>query len=314
MTSGKDPTATRRAGRERSDTLQAMLDGYIAARGLKAVSAKRYRDRMRGDLPDWLGRSIADISPQMVLTRYEELCRRSISGANLTMKILTGVCRRAIKILPDRADDTAMMRRVPTESLSGEWKTLSRRTSLLQPDDLPSWWTAVGQLKSEQSRRALQALLVTGLRANELLQLRWTDVDEARRRLSIRDSKTGPFTKIIGPQLASWLAEWRANDPRARVFPINDLRAALGQVRRLGGKLIMPDDLRRTYLTFGERSGAPVVTLKKLANHSVKGDTTFGYVLPSDTDLQHWAATIEAVILDTARGVSNIVELRRASP
>src|ERR1700724_4078595 len=134
---------------------------------------------------------------------------------------------------------------------------LARKTFVLEPDELSAWWVAVGDLQDEQSRRALRALLVSGLRLNELLQLRWADIDEARRRLTITDSKTGPFTKTIGPELASWLAEWRPadhgvtksshqkrHDDKGRVFNLGTLRAALAEVETKGGKRVSANDLR----------------------------------------------------------------------
>ena len=45
-----------------------------------------------------------------------------------------------------------------------------------------------------------------------------------------------------------------------------------------------------------------MVVLKRLANHSTKGDVTSGYVLPSENDLRHWASVIEKAILNAARG------------
>ena len=59
----------------------------------------------------------------------------------------------------------------------------------------------------------------------------------------------------------AWLRAERAE------YLMDDLRAALHQVERRGGKRITPHDLRRTFLTFGERVGAPMVVLKRLANH-----------------------------------------------
>jgi len=41
----------------------------------------------------------------------------------------------------------------------------------------------------------------------------------------------------------------------------------------------MLHDLRRTFLTIAERLAFSYVVLKKLANHSGKNDTTFGYVV-----------------------------------
>ena len=74
-------------------------------------------------------------------------------------------------------------------------------------------------------------------------------------------------------------------------FGVNDLRAALEQVEKAGGKAITPHDLRRTFASFAERAGAPFTTLKVLMNHSTRGDITMGYVRPSEADLLHWAET-----------------------
>src|SRR5271168_1923729 len=41
----------------------------------------------------------------------------------------------------------------------------------------------------------------------------------------------------------------------------------------------MLHDLRRTFLTMAERLGFSYVILKKLANHSGRNDTTFGYIV-----------------------------------
>ncbi len=316
MHEGKDPQSARRSARQRSDTLQAMLDAYISAKGVRETTAEKYRAQMRRSLPDWLDRPIGDITPQMVRLRYEQLLKKSVSEANGVMRVLRAVSRRAIKVLPDREDGSAMMKSVPTDSLAGSWKNLGRKTSLLEADELPAWWTAVEGVRSDASRRALQALLITGLRVNELLQLKWSDVDLAKQRLTIRDSKTTAFTKFIGPELTRWLRAWRSSDAQAGpVFDVDDLRAALEQAARAGGKRITPHDLRRTFLTFGERAGAPIVTLKMLVNHSTRGDVTLGYIRPSDDDLRHWAAVIEAAVLNAARGGALVVTLggRRAS-
>lgn len=302
MHDGLDPQLTKKSVRQRSDTLKAMVEAYISAKDLKAATAKQYRALVGRNLADWLEKPVIDITPQMVLLRYEAICRRSISEANGTMRVLRAVCRRAKKALPERADGSALMKVVPTETLSGGWRSLGRKTTLLQPEELPAWWAAVGFLKSDASRRALHSLLLTGLRVSELLGLNWSDFDHANRRLIIRDSKTGAFAKVIGPELASWLGRWRSDDQLTPVFGVYDLRTALARVSLLGGKRITPHDLRRTYLTFGERAGAPMVVLKRLANHSTRGDVTSGYVLPSDTDLRYWAARIEREILSAAHG------------
>jgi integrase len=313
MAQGKDPQAKRRAARARSDTLGATLEDYIAAKDIRASTAGKYRAQLRRHLFDWLDKPIADITPQMVRLRYEALLKRSVSEANGTMRVLRAVCRRAVAVLPARPDGSPMMRGTPTDALARGWKPLARKTTRLDPEDLPAWWRGVDSVESEDSRRALRGLLVTGLRVNELLRLAWADVDLPRRRLAIQDSKTGAFEKFIGPEFAGWLACWRGDaKPDALVFNVRDLRAALQSTVRHGGKRVAPHDLRRTFLTFGEQCGAPIVCLKRLVNHSTNGDVTVGYVHPSDDGLRHWAAVIERALLRAAQEETAIARLRAA--
>jgi integrase len=94
---------------------------------------------------------------------------------------------------------------------------------------------------------------------------------------------------------------------------VNDLRAALEQVGKHGGKAIIPHDLRRTFASFAERAGTPITTLKVLMNHSTRGDITMGYVRPSEADLLHWAGIIEGAILAAGRGGEIISFAARAA-
>jgi integrase len=300
MVRGRDPAVVKRAKRERSRTLDEMLDEYISARQVKASTASRYRGALRRACGDWLAKPIVEIIPAQVRVRYEEIAKRSISEANNFARTLRAVSRRAAVVLPDRADGSAAMKAIPTASLQGAWRTLDRRTNVLEPSEIAPWLKGVEGLHSNRSKRALLTLLLTGLRAQEALQLDWHDVDEDRRRLIIADSKTGGFVKVIGPRLAAWLTTWRDGRVKGPLFNVNDLRAALDQVEKAGGKAITPHDLRRTFASFAERAGAPITTLKVLMNHSTRGDITMGYVRTSEADLQHWAGVIESAILRAA--------------
>jgi integrase len=276
-----------------------MLDEYLESRDVKATTAEKYRSVVRRTLPDWLGKPIAEITPAMVRIRYEALVKRSVAEANNAMRVLRAVSRRAIIVLPDRADGVPAMKGVATAALNGAWRTLERRSRVLEPSEIGAWLGGVQSLHSDRSKRALFTLLVTGLRAQEALKLDWRNVEEdKRRRLVIADSKTGGFVKIIGPRLAAMLSTWRDGRASGPVLDVNDLRAALERVEKAGGKTITPHDLRRTFASFAERAGEPFTTLKVLMNHSTRGDITMGYVRPGETDLLHWASVIEAAILN----------------
>jgi hypothetical protein len=69
MHDGVDPQFKRRAARQRADTLQAMLDAYLAARSVKETTAAKYRSQMQRNLPDWLPTRIRWLS-----TPYDLAC------------------------------------------------------------------------------------------------------------------------------------------------------------------------------------------------------------------------------------------------
>jgi integrase len=65
----------------------------------------------------------------------------------------------------------------------------------------------------------------------------------------------------------------------------------------------MLHDLRRTFLTTAERLGFSYVVLKKLANHSGKNDTTFGYIIVETERLRDPMQTITNELLSLCKGV-----------
>jgi integrase len=146
------------------------------------------------------------------------------------------------------------------------------------------------ELRHQKVKDYLMLLLLTGLRRNEGATLRWEDIDFQSKVLTVRAelAKNGNEHRL---PLSDYLYEMlhRRYLDRADseyVFP------------RQGGKHHMVDsdhviegvaakadcpfilhDCRRTFLTLAERLSLPYVVLKKLANHSGRNDTTFGYIV-----------------------------------
>ena len=72
------------------------------------------------------------------------------------------------------------------DTLGGE-RWFARTTSLAAAG-IDRRWPGDGAM----AVRALHLLILTGSRRNEILTLRWDDVDFGARELRLRDSKTGP--------------------------------------------------------------------------------------------------------------------------
>ena len=155
---------------------------------------------------------------------------------------------------------------------------------------LPAWYQAVNSLRHETVRDYLLFLLFTGLRRNEAATLRWDDIDFESKVLVVR-SEIAKNHKEHRLPLSDFLERLLKRRYLERgvsefVFPgrgnkrhIVDSDHVINGVARQADCPFMLHDLRRTFLTIAERLALSYVVLKKLANHSGKNDTTFGYLV-----------------------------------
>jgi integrase len=76
-----------------------------------------------------------------------------------------------------------------------------KKRDVLLKEQLPAWFAAVKALPSPTLAAYLQTLLLIGSRRGELLALRWTDIDERWRSITIRDKVEGdrqiPLTPYV---------------------------------------------------------------------------------------------------------------------
>jgi integrase len=81
----------------------------------------------------------------------------------------------------------------------------NRRTRFLSADELGRLGASLNALEQDDPYqvRAIRLLLLTGCRLNEILTLRWDDVDLAQGVLHLRDAKAGPRdVPLGGPAIA----------------------------------------------------------------------------------------------------------------
>lgn len=107
---------------------------------------------------------------------------------------------------------------------------------------------------------AIELLLLTGCRPNEIATLQWTHVDVERSVLELPDSKTGAKTVYLSPQAVALLKKWPRFDMAVYVFP--------GTGRRTLGEHIHGSTLAHTWATLREAAGIPDVRLYDACRHS----------------------------------------------
>jgi integrase len=178
-----------------------------------------------------------------------------------------------------------------------------KRQKFLQPDELARLGAAFEKagatnLVSPYALAALQLLLLTGARLNEIATLRWEYVDLERRLLFLPTSKTGPKTiNLNDSAIAVVKALPRfANNPFLIVGRHGDhlknLQKPWRAVRKLANlNTVRIHDLRHTYASYGVESGGSLPMLGKQLGH-VSPTTTQRYSHLQDKPVRKLNETI----------------------
>jgi integrase len=114
---------------------------------------------------------------------------------------------------------------------------------------------------------AVRLLLLTGARRDEVLTLRWSDVDFDRAALRLADSKTGAKMIPLGPAPLAVLSSAPRLEGNPYVVP----------GRRTGGRLV---GLQRPWVLIRERAGLPDLRLHDLRHSFASIGAAAGLGLP----------------------------------
>jgi integrase len=126
---------------------------------------------------------------------------------------------------------------------------------------------------------AIRLLLFTGARLREILDLKWSDVDLARRLLLLPASKTGRKTIYLGSDAVAVLASLEHLGPY--VIPgdhpnrqRSDLKRPWAAISRAAGlEDVRLHDLRHTFASYGAGGGLGLPVIGKLLGHSQPATT-----------------------------------------
>ena len=133
---------------------------------------------------------------------------------------------------------------------------------------------------------AIRLLLLTGCRLNEVLSLRWDDVDEAAGELRIRDGKTGPRSVPLTPTVSEVLAAvprapgnpWVIVSSRPGARRLSTIREHWHRLRDQAGleEGVRIHDLRHSYASRALALGVGLTMIGRLLGHT-KTATTARY-------------------------------------
>ena len=153
---------------------------------------------------------------------------------------------------------------------------------------------------------AIRLLMLTGCRKNEILTLRWRDVDPDARELTLADAKTGPRAVPLPPSAVRLLAGLARRPGNPWVIPGHKpgthMRDIDGAWQTLRGRAKLNDvrlhDLRHSYASRALALGESLPMIGKLLGHS-QVETTARYAHLARDSVHEAAARIaESIAAD----------------
>lgn len=323
IATGGDPVADKKRERLAAKTLNEAFTDYLEARkGLKELTRRDMKISLDQMFFDWLGKPIASITPTMAARRHKEYGEQhSEARANLGARYLRAIFNFARAKYKDDAGES-LLGENPVKAISETraWYRVDRRQTVIKPHELGGWVKAVLSLSNKDISDYFMTLLLTGLRREEALNLKWVDIDLKGQSLTIRDPKNRrDHTLPLSDYLLAIMQ--RRNDVRASEYVfadntgrrISNFRYALANIERQCLVRATPHDLRRTFATIADSLDIPAYALKALLNHKNGADVTAGYIIVTVERLRGPMQKITDYVLRVAgvKPTAEIIPIRR---
>lgn len=278
---GKDPVAERHAKRP-SATFGDLADLYAARHLLTKKSRINDEGLLKHHLFHWRARALASI------TRAEIIALHTKIGTTPSTVIRPG---RPVARPAPRLANTVMTLLKSMFNLATDWELFTgvnpvtriktfpeiSRDRFITPDELPRLWAALAADPSPFIRVAFLVSLLTGARRNEVLTMKWTDLDLRQATWRIPETKAGrvhllPLPRAVVTQLTAlprfaetpyvFVGRWGRGHLVNVSLPWQRIKTAAGLAD------VRFHDLRRTLGSWLARQGHSLPLIGKTLGHS----------------------------------------------
>lgn len=302
--------AERRARERTMPTVGEYAEQWLTAHvdaKLKKSTARQYRSTIK-----------ALITPAIGRVRVDQLADDHIAELHLAAQGRPYAANRALAVLSKmmNAAERDRLRPHGTNPVKGiERFRESRRERFLSRDEMAGLGRAlsdpaIGRRHSPFALAAIALLLLTGMRRNEVLALRWREVDFERGMLLLEDSKTGRKPVLLGAPALQLLANLPRVEGASKPFvfpgaidgkPLQDIKKAWQTVRAASGlDGVRIHDLRHTFASVTAGAGGSLPMIGRLLGHT-QSQTTNRYAHLASDPLRELADRAAASI-STALG------------
>ena len=291
---------------KQSITLQKVFEDYsISKHNLASSTLKNYISILDNYLNDWKKKAISEITRDMVEQRHRDITQgkgkfnESTSRANTTMRLIRALFNYAKGQYEDSRGEPLFVHN-PVDRITHNkgWNKEKIRQGVVHKYDLKKWYEGVMKLplqednvsrntSAEVVRDFLIFVMFSGLRRNEVLEMKWSDIDFKNHSFTIEDTKNNESHSLPLNFKLDEVLERRKNDsgnpyifqgfkPNGHLHPP---KRQLERARELCGGHFTNHDIRRTFETTANRLAFSQYTLKKLVNHKNTRDVTGRYIV-----------------------------------
>lgn len=321
VASGGDPSRSRKAKRD-DPTMRVLSARYLeeyAEKRKKTVEEDRAKLN-RYVLPRLGSLRVSAVTRRDVLELHREISQKYPIAANRVLALVSKMFSLAV-LWELRRDNPAT--KIPKNPEN-------RRETFLGSSDLAGLGRALRDAEVSQSESiyaiaAIRLLLFTGCRRNEILGLRWSEVDFEYGVLRLSDSKTGRRIVQLNTPALGVLARLRDDDQRDPESPLV-IKGAFGGTRQLaiqppwqrmresaGLEAVRLHDLRHTHASVAAQRGESLIVIGSLLGHRAPA-TTARYAHLSDDPRraasERTAADISAAMEADPGDFAKVVSLR----
>jgi integrase len=280
VSKGEDPAESRK--RQRAlPTFEEFSELYVsefAEKQKKPSTVAHDRGLLNNVLIPALGRrQISDISRQDI-SRFHSSHSEHPIKANRALELAAAMFGYA-ELRGFREEGTNPCRRIKKFQAKARERYLSM-------DELSSLGAVLAEVEMTQEEasgaiNAIRLLVFSGCRRNEVLSLRWADVDFERSCLRLPDTKTGSRTVLLNSEAVSVLRGCKRILGNPHVFPgkkkgkhLVNLQKPWARIRAKAGlQDVRIHDLRHTYASVGAGIGGGLYMIGSLLGHSQSATT-----------------------------------------
>jgi integrase len=268
---GDDPLQTRQDKRA-GQTVKDLCAAYLERHAVNKKSIKDDERRIEAHiLPLWRNLKASGIKRADVAALHSKTGKRNgIYEANRLLALLSKMFQLAElwgvveEGSPNPASGIAKFK----EEKRDRWVT---------PEELPFLLAAITMEPNLSARNAIWMYLLTGLRKEELLTAKWSDIDHARKEIKISDTKNGKAHYL---PLSAAALECLRQVPRLEGNPyiitgkkegrhLVNVSKAWGRIRAVAGiEDVRIHDLRRTVGSWLAQSGNSLHLIGRVLNHT----------------------------------------------